>query len=161
MKKLKYIFLLFLFFIYSSCYSAPKYYIDNSGVVHSQDIVINNGYLVDIRAFGAVGDGVADSTTAIINAASSAVLNKVPLFIPTGTFKITSVIRTSAEIIGVSPVQSIIYNAGTGDALDLGPAGYYSHYSNFQVKGNVNSRDGITLFTQTGDNPAYMQFDNV
>jgi len=116
---------------------------------------------IDVRAYGAVGDGVVDDTQALNNAFAEAVSQGKRAFIPPGTFKITSTLRTSAEIFGESPLKSVIYNAGTGDALDLGGASYYNLYENFQVMGNPNSRDGITLYTKPGDNPAYMQFNNV
>lgn len=116
---------------------------------------------VDVRAFGAVGDGVTDDSTALTNAFAAAVTAGRRAYLPAGTYKITSAIRTNAEIFGDSPAKSVIYNAGTGDALDLGGTGYYSLYQNFQIKGNASSRDGITLYTTGGDNPAYMQFDNV
>lgn len=119
---------------------------------------------VDLRAFlpyGYVTNGSVDYITEIGLAAANAVSTGKRLFIPAGTWGIGSVLRTGAEIFGVSPSKSILYNQGTGDALDLGGASYHNIYENFSVKGNASSRDGITLYTTAGDNPAYMQFNNV
>lgn len=116
---------------------------------------------VDVRSYGAVGNGVTDDTTALTNAFAAAVTAGRRAYLAAGTYKITSVIRTGAEIFGDSPLKSVIYNTGTGDALDLGGASYYNNYYDFQVKGNASSRDGITLYTTGGDNPGYMQFNNV
>src|SRR4030043_467245 len=79
---------------------------------------------VDVRAYGAAWDGTTDDTAEIQAAADAAVIAGIPLFLPPGTGKVTSAIRTSAEIFGISPLKSILYNAGTGDALDLGGGSY-------------------------------------
>jgi hypothetical protein len=42
------------------------------------------------RAYGAKGDGTADDTTALNNAKSAAVAAGLPLYIPKGTYKVTS-----------------------------------------------------------------------
>ena len=119
---------------------------------------------VDIRGQlpdGYVSDGSVVYRTQIKAAADKAEANGIPLFIPPGTWNTDVVLRTTAEIFGLTPNKCILYNSGIGDALDLGGASYYNHYSGFQVKGNVSSRDVITLYTTAGDNPGYMQFDAV
>ena len=122
--------------------------------------LIASGPRVDIRSTGASVDKT-DNRSAILAADTKALVEGKPIYIPSGTFKIASTARVASEIIGDAPLKSVIYNTGTGDGLDLGGASYYNRYANFQVKGNASSRDGITLYTTAGDNPGYMQFDNV
>lgn len=117
--------------------------------------------VINVKEKGAVGDDSTNDTAVLIAACAEAVSTGKKVYLPAGTYKTTSVIRTNAEIFGDSPLKSIIHNTGTGDGLDLGPASYHSLYENFQVQGNASSRDGITLYTQAGDNPAYMQFNHV
>lgn len=45
---------------------------------------------IDVRCYGAVGDGVNDDTTAINSALAAALANDEPLFLPHGSFHITS-----------------------------------------------------------------------
>ena len=119
---------------------------------------------VDIRGQlpdGYVSDGSIVYRTQIKAAADKAVANGIPLFIPPGIWNTDVVLRTTAEIFGVSGNDCVLYNSGIGDALDLGGASYHNQYSSFQVRGNPSSRDGITLYTTVGDNPAYMQFTDV
>ena len=119
---------------------------------------------VDIRGQlpdGYVSDGSIVYRTQIKAAADKAVANGIPLFIPPGIWNTDVVLRTTAEIFGVSGNDCVLYNSGIGDALDLGEASYHNQYSSFQVRGNPSSRDGITLYTTVGDNPAYMQFTDV
>lgn len=44
---------------------------------------------VDVRAYGAVGDGVTDDTEALAEAVTEALASGVPLFVPAGTFTTT------------------------------------------------------------------------
>lgn len=57
---------------------------------------------VDVRAFGAVGDGVADDTAAIQAAINSEVSTGNTVFIPPGTYRITGqlTLRTRSQIVG-------------------------------------------------------------
>lgn len=117
-------------------------------------------YFVDIKAYGATTVS-ADNIAALQAAETYAFTNGRPLYIPPGTYKFTGPFRCRVGIKGEGPNVSILENIGTGDALDVGPAGYFSLWQNFAVKGNSLSIDGITLYTTTGDNPAYARFQNV
>lgn len=117
--------------------------------------------LTDFLPTGYVTDGSINYDTQIHSAFTAAVTAGKRLFIPAGTWQFNTTIRTSAEIFGEGPNKSILYNSGTGDALDLGPSGYFSCWQNFAIKGNSQSTDGITLYTTVGDNPAYARFFNV
>jgi len=78
--------------------------------------------VVSVMDFGAVGDGIADDTLAIQNAIDSFGGNGIHLYIPSGTYKITS----SLNIVGnVNTVfgdggTSVISPAGAIDAIVIG-----------------------------------------
>ncbi len=129
--------------------------------VHHSDIITKGPY-VDIRKFGA-STSVANNLSALIAAEAYAFAQGKNLYIPPGTFTYVTDLgsnkfRCRVGIRGEGPNVSILENTGTGDALDLGPAGYFSIWREFAVKGNSLSRDGITLYTTAGDNPAYSRF---
>ena len=109
--------------------------------------------------WGAKGDDSTDCTLALTKAVNVCGLYKT-LKLSDGIYRISSVIETMCSIKGNSPVSSAIHNVGTGDALYI-PGPYYGTWSDFSVKGNPASRDGITLYTQSGDNNAYSSFRNV
>lgn len=54
--------------------------------------------MVDIRLFGAVGDGVTNNDTAIKNAYNYALTNNMVLFIPEGNFLVSSTIDVSGTV---------------------------------------------------------------
>jgi hypothetical protein len=118
--------------------------------------------MVSVKDFGAVGDSSTDDTTAIQACATYCFANNITMYIPAGTYKITTAITAQCSIRGDGPKVSIIKNYGTGDALDLSGSNYYTTFQNFAIdgSGNASSRDGISLYnttTNTG-NPAYCFF---
>jgi hypothetical protein len=128
-----------------------------------------DGTAFNIVDYGAVGDDSTDDTAAIQSAADAATAANKSLYIPSGTYKITSAIiigGVGSSVFGDSPRSSVIKNYGTGDALDLSQCNYYSTFENFSVdgSGNAASRDGISLYrvgSGTGNNVAYSHFNNV
>lgn len=78
------------------------------------DSFLNSGHL-DIRYFGAVGDGSTDDTSAIQAAINAAIVSGTPVFVPTGTWIIDS-LSTSAGV-GAQPLT--IRGAGFGSILKL------------------------------------------
>ena len=64
----------------------------------ANDIIVKNPY-IDIRAFGGVGDGVTDNTTAFSNAIAALPDGGI-IFIPDGTFLTNIVITESIILIG-------------------------------------------------------------
>lgn len=83
--------------------------------------------IVSVKDFGAVGNGIADDTTAIqaaLNAAFTAGGGSV--YVPTGTYKITSplIVRSNTFLFG-DGASSVIYNTTTvlppeGDVIHVG-----------------------------------------
>lgn len=74
--------------------------------------------MVDVRDYGAVGDGSTDDTAAF-TAAHTAAAGR-PLFVPPGTYLVTSLpaLVTGDRIVGVGYSSEILY-AGTGTLLTL------------------------------------------
>lgn len=71
---------------------------DDGGAIH----ILRNGFVaelitdgtINVKQFGAVGDGLSDDTNALQNAVNYSYSHKFPMiFIPSGTYKITSTIK--------------------------------------------------------------------
>lgn len=75
--------------------------------------------------YGAVGNGTTDDTTALQAAITAAITAKVPLFLPAGTYKITSGLvanTTNFCMFGAGMRVSLIApSAASFDALTIGP----------------------------------------
>ncbi len=69
--------------------------------------------IVNIRAYGAIGDGITNDTIAFSNAIDASIAGNKSLYIPSGTFLVTGLVKTidsCFSIIGDSPTTSIISN---------------------------------------------------
>lgn len=53
------------------------------------NVVKLNGFTINVKDFGAIGDGVADDTSALQSAINSAITNKRSIYLPAGKYKIT------------------------------------------------------------------------
>jgi parallel beta-helix repeat protein len=68
-----------------------------------------DGILINISDFGAIGDGVADDTDAIKDAAAYAVTSGKPIYLPIGTYLFKEdLIFTDVSFIGESKYESIL-----------------------------------------------------
>jgi len=80
---------------------------------------------VNAKDFGAVGDGVADDTTAVQNAISYAATVNAPLYIPEGTYLLTAAITVSSanrvNILGAGRRNAILFwsNAAVTRGLSI------------------------------------------
>ena len=128
--------------------------------------------VVSVKDFGAKGDNIQDDTTYI----QAALNTQKAIYIPAGTYKITSPLRVYNSIRGESPSKSIFYNYVTTPGgqtipeacLDVSGASYYSVFENFAVAGQAgNTSTGITTRSQSdvtasnGDNPSYCMWEKV
>lgn len=78
------------------------------------------GVNVKSSPFNAVGDGIADDTAAIQAAITVAQSNHTPVYLPAGTFKVTSSfanLTTGVRITGVGKGISILSHAAVGVSL--------------------------------------------
>lgn len=97
----------------------------------TSDSIITKGPMVDVRAFGAVGDNVHDDTSALQAAIDASEWKS--LYIPSGKYKITAALELDGEkgynIFGdgwdvrSSNSGTIIKNAGTENTINITTAG--------------------------------------
>jgi hypothetical protein len=86
---------------------------------------------VSVKDFGAVGDGVTDDTAAI----QLAITNAVNVFIPKGTYVLSSALNLgSCEITGAGIVQTTLLFTGATDGLKVSGTFPNTVLKNFQVK---------------------------
>lgn len=114
--------------------------------------------IISAKDFGAVGDNTTDDTAALQNFLNACKNGRG--YIPKGTYKITSALsvdpKFSYNIEGDSWDNSNngggatrIYNAGTGNAIELINSPYTGNYdkqirfANLNVEGNASSQDGF------------------
>ena len=83
---------------------------------------VNNLKVINVKDYGATGDGVTDDTTAIQNAAN--VATGEILYFPSGTYIVSSTIhiKNRTKVIGANCDSSIIKRATgmTGNTMELG-----------------------------------------
>jgi hypothetical protein len=83
---------------------------------------------LNVRDFGAVGDGVADDTVAIAAAFAQSDTSGVPVFLPAGTYLTGTVNYRGQSIIGVSAEKSILKGKPGQDLLHVDPTvAQYAH----------------------------------
>jgi len=109
-----------------------------------------------VKAFGAIGDGIADDTSAIqmaIDYAQSLTNERGIVCIPDGTYLITSalIITKSISMVG-NGASSIIVNGGTGNAIEMGvivlsgePILNGVNLEDFWIEGRPGSTNGIYI----------------
>jgi hypothetical protein len=112
--------------------------------------------VVSVKDFGATGDGTTDDTAAV-QAFIVACQNRRGI-IPAGVYKITSTLtllpqysyNIEGEVYDNSGATgTVIYNAGTGNAITLDNEPFTQNYdqqirlANLSVKGNASSLNGI------------------
>lgn len=117
---------------------------------------------INVKTYGATGDGVTNDTTAIQNAINAARPNGDVVYIPSGTYVVSSTltINSSADTGDYAPRCSIrgdganatriFRSSGTGPVLNIlggSAAGIHSFLtvSDLMIVGNGVGTDGITL----------------
>ncbi len=127
------------------------------GNITVNDIIVKSGPWVDVRAFGAVGNGISDDTNAIqaaINNASR--LTGGVVFIPKGNYLVsrTLIIFSGITIQGAGPGSTVIVAANNLSGAVIGtnltlPVSTYAHWAaikDLYINAiNQSSGDGILL----------------
>jgi len=127
---------------------------DLAAKVAKGDLVIN------VKDYGAVGNGSTDDTTALNTAKAAAVSSNLPLFFPPGTYKITSALvwtDDGLEVIGCGPVNTVVIQATSNVAvIRLGGTGQHIEglrftYSSAQSSANTgaNAIEFVLAFMST------------
>jgi hypothetical protein len=132
--------------------TTPNYNLDVVGNINYSGTIYRNGspisisqVLTNVKDYGALGNGIADDTAAI----QSAIDAKGSVFVPAGTYKITSTIllkNSYSAIIGDHNLP-IIYkeNPNTGPAIAVTTIG--NTYNEFSKIQNLIVRAGIGTTT--------------
>lgn len=113
------------------------------------------GASVDVKDFGAVGDGVTDDTASIQAAINFVVTTQGKLIIPEGVFNHTGLTYTSSgfassiQIVGSGSGATTLKNIATDGSHGIsmintaGTETVWSMFSGFALEGNALSGDGI------------------
>jgi hypothetical protein len=103
-----------------------------------------DGAVTNALDFGAVGDGVADDTQALIDAYASAAATTKSLYIPKGTYKFTSQLVWDGGSVNVFGVQesTTLVKTGNFDGIYIGSSGGSAVYSGFRLIGDVSNNGG-------------------
>jgi len=110
-------------FVFKTNTSVTNTTSNTAAITHIENGVINNlatflqdSYVVNVKHFGAVGDGAADDTAAVqaaITAASGGVV-----YAPEGTYRVSEVTETVANIVGAG-AGNTTFLLGTGGTESL------------------------------------------
>lgn len=123
--------------------------------------VITKGPWVDVRAYGAVGDGVTDDTAAIRVAIDS--LTTGTVIIPIGSFKTTSAIipKSGVNIIGLSQIGSKILPNGNFAAIDIADDASKSGFiiSGFTIDYGSTSMNPLAIGIKISSSATYYACD--
>jgi hypothetical protein len=103
---------------------------------------------VSVKDFGAVGDGVTDDTSAFISAIASVTASGARLYIPEGTYIITSTLTISGfvNINGDGILNTVIKASGNFSAVfTFSPTAYYSYVSNLSINTDSTTTQCVTI----------------
>lgn len=95
---------------------------------------------VNVKDFGAVGDGIVDDTAAFVAAAATA----KPLYLPYGDFVLSSPVTVSSHLIGsgADDGQTTITLTSTGQLI---AGDWHAKWSGFFIRSAVNNKKFISV----------------
>jgi len=102
--------------------------------------------MANVKAFGAVGNGIADDTAAFIAALAAS----TAVYVPPGTYKITSTLAVPANtsLIGAGRGTSKLVHAFNGDMMTLGN---YANLSGLWLDGQGDTYTGQGVVINNGN----------
>jgi hypothetical protein len=120
--------------------------------------------IINVKDFGAVGDGVADDTAAIQSAINQAQIKGSSLYLPAGIYRTTATINITAgvDIFGDSPKnisQSSLTLKGTWFYINHNGRGFYIN-SSFSYMSGVNFYRVGTYRDQPNPAPGWTPINN-
>jgi hypothetical protein len=141
------------------------FYLD-SGSANAWNVFYSSGGdigLVDIRSYGAVGDGATNCTTAINNAIASLSAGNKTLYIPQGQYKITATLLFSGLTnVNVFSEGTIFTDSVTGFSLiGLTNCTNFSINGNLVLNGGFGIADGIYIYNLVADDLVNISLNNL
>jgi hypothetical protein len=125
-----------------------------NGTTTARNLVTREADVVNVKDFGAVGDGVTDDTAAIQAAINSTATNNKLIFLPEGQYLIAglTVAHSNFALIGSGASSVLLYN-GNGVAIDFNNGGagviQFPLMSNFGITLNGDTCVGIKYTSPT------------
>lgn len=106
-----------------------------SGTDYNLENYLQNRYVVSVKDFGAIGDGVTDDTAAIQSAINTAWSTQSKLFVPSGVYLVTTLTLDASD-----PNER-------GNILNMEGVGYGEPFVNSIQGGSVIKSNTLTVFT--------------
>ena len=95
------------------------------------------GAPVNVLDYGAVGDGVADDTAALIAAINYAGANSKAVFIPAGNYRVTSSIELRCSIYGDATYYNDVTTITADNAIAFSVLVNDTTQPNLRLRGNI------------------------
>ncbi len=119
-----------------------------TSLVSAINELVNGKTYINVKDYGAIGDGVVDDTVAIQNAINFANTNALELYIPAGSYKITSAllinISNSTGSMPLTGGRRIIIRGQGSSNTNFIYAGTTAIIV-FKIVGNIDGQDNLTI----------------
>jgi hypothetical protein len=114
-----------------------------TGTTTGRNLVTRFSEEVNVKDFGAIGDGVADDTAALQNAINAAQTNGRSVYLPVGRYKLTSTINITAgmRLRGEFPVVNDYPNS----SLTPPTKGTWLYFSHNGIGINVTANNNVVI----------------